>query len=84
MDKFIVKAFGVNRFNLWGWVAVGVAISVYSLRLLNRGDVGRATYFVLLGIFAVLLQTYCAMLAEKIDPRSHFAKAEQGNAADSR
>jgi|688.fasta_scaffold664385_1 hypothetical protein len=84
MDKFIVKAFGVNRFNFWGWVAVGVAISVYSLRLLNRGDVGRATYFVLLGIFAVLLQTYCAMLAEKIDPRSHFAKAEQGNAADSR
>ena len=64
MDKFIVKASGVNRFNLFGWVAAGLLVLVASLGALALGAVQHAIYFVLFGIFGVLLQTYCPARGE--------------------
>ena len=80
MDKLIVTYFGINRLNFWGWVGAGtllILISLFSILLavgshLSGDSVGAhffalgAIYSVLLGIFGVLLQLYCSLLAEKL------------------
>lgn len=80
MDKLIVVIFGVNRVNLWGWVIVGlldVGAAVYLVlgALVPTAGPGLkpeialmiAACLLLLGIFGVLLQMYCALLALKLE-----------------
>jgi hypothetical protein len=81
MDKLIIKLFGVNRLNLVGWVCVGVlvifgsvALGVAALVAYADGDPGASVALLLgsvalllLGVFGVLLQIYCSLLAEKLE-----------------
>jgi hypothetical protein len=81
MDKFIIKLFGVNRLNLVGWVCAGVLVIFGSLALGGVGGVAYAEgdpnasvalllgsiALLLLGVFGVLLQIYCSLLAEKLE-----------------
>jgi len=83
MDKFIVKWFGVNKFNFWFWVVSGLLITVlavglmiYSATLLRLSIAGAqyailvAIAVVLMGQFALALQKYHAKLAEKIEQQN--------------
>jgi hypothetical protein len=81
VDKLIIKLFGVNRMNLWGWCAVGLLVIIGAVVLftvgvlvLLAGDTSKAGVLILLGIgllllghFGVAMQTYCALLAEKLE-----------------
>jgi peptidoglycan/LPS O-acetylase OafA/YrhL len=80
MDNLIVALFGVNRFNLWGWVVgglsvIGLAIYLVVGALVPTAGPGfspevsllLAACLLLLGIFCVLLQMYCALLALKFE-----------------
>jgi hypothetical protein len=82
MDKFIIKLFGVNYLNFWGWFVLGlvmimaiVVLVVGSVVMMVFGE-GRpdlmllaAVAVALLGIFGVLLQIYTGLLAEKLEKR---------------
>jgi hypothetical protein len=89
MDKTIIKLFGINRFNLFGWIFVGLAMIFVTVAmalpiLLSALLPGRslspealllgAIWVLLLGIFGVLLQLYCSLLADKLE-------RQNGNAA---
>jgi hypothetical protein len=82
MDKFIIKLFGLNHLNFWGWISLGlvmiivivVLIAVSVVMMVEGG--GRpdlmllaAVAVALLGIFGVLLQIYTGLLAEKLEKR---------------
>jgi hypothetical protein len=80
MEKFIIKAFGVNQFNFWGWVAAGLLVVGASLMLGQLAFLDRDTNrgilimlgvlgLILLGIFCVLLSLYCSLLAEKLEKK---------------
>ncbi len=80
MDKFIVKMFGINRFNFWGWAVTGMVflfliagLLVFSLGALKK-NIALAQYLALVAIavalfgqFTLSLQEYSAKLAEKIE-----------------
>jgi hypothetical protein len=81
MDRLIVKVFGINRTNLWGWVCAGLLVmggaGVFFLlgygAFLNR-DVDSTLIWLLSGVallllgqFGIALQTYCSLLAEKLE-----------------
>jgi hypothetical protein len=81
VDKFIIKFFGINKMNFWGWVCAGLLLiglvvflfgTGYSAFL--KGDSASMLVsmlvgigLLLLGIFGLLLQLYCGMLAEKLE-----------------
>jgi hypothetical protein len=80
MNDLIVKLFGINRMNLLGWCIVGLMIIGLSVvctvqavlatpNFFNRPDLLLlgAIVLLMLGIFGVQLQIYCAMLAQKIE-----------------
>lgn len=83
MDKFIVKVFGINKLNFWGWIVTGIAILtlaagllVFSLGLIKT-NISLAQYCVLAAIavllfgqFALSLQNYHAKLAKKIEQQN--------------
>ena len=80
MDKFIIKMFGINKVNFWGWfiaemmlLGVAVIFLIYSYDLVKQ-NILKAQYSVLVSIalllmgqFALSLQKYHAKLAEKIE-----------------
>ena len=78
--KIIIALFGVNRSNLLGWCFGGLAVIGASLGAVVLAFVVAppaplrpelllltAICFRLFGIFGVLLQIYCSMLAEKLE-----------------
>jgi len=81
MDRLIVKIFGVNRMNLWGWVCAGLLVmggaGVFFLCAYGAylsGDANATLIWLLSGVallllgqFGVALQTYCSLLAEKLE-----------------
>ncbi len=80
MDKMIVALFGVNRMNLWGWVVggyfvmgsagymvAGAFIPAIGFGFTPEIALLTAACLLLLGIFGVLLQMYCSLLAIKLD-----------------
>ena len=80
MDKFIVKIFGINKLNFWGWIVTGMVFLTVSMGLLVfsvgliKTNIALAQYCVLAAIFLLLfgqfglsLQKYHAKLAEKIE-----------------
>lgn len=78
MNDVIVKLFGVNRMNLFGWCAAGLIVIGLAVLLMVEAAIAAknatpelmllgAIAVLLLGIFGVLLQIYCALLAEKIE-----------------
>jgi hypothetical protein len=82
MDKLIVKLFGINRFNFYGWIAAGLVVIVGSLLFWVAGFafaftdatvaltlVLSAIWLVLIGMFGLFLQVYCALLAEKLEKK---------------
>ena len=74
MDRLIVKAFGVNQLNFFGWLAAGLVIIALSLWAMAMDAVSLAIYLVQLGIFGVLLQMYLSLHTEKIERQSQDAK----------
>jgi hypothetical protein len=90
MDRFIINLFGYTRTNLLGWIVAGLLVMGLSLCLfylayqppLRPGFSPEwyllaAIALLLLGIFGVLLQMYCAQVAEKLerDARAREVKA---------
>jgi hypothetical protein len=81
VDKLIIKLFGVNRMNFVGWCVAGLLIVGASLvsacAALSPGFGADqrlgiwlcAIWLVLMGIFCLLLQLYCSLLAEKLERR---------------
>jgi hypothetical protein len=81
MDKLIIKFFGVNRMNFWGWLCAGLLIIGCCLFLVLlafheyfNGDVLSAIHWLLvciaallLGLFGVALQAYGSLLTEKLE-----------------
>ena len=93
MDKLIVKLFGVNRMNLIGWIWLGFLLIVAAvffiitalpnvIRQPGRPDqlLLAAIAILLLGIFGVLLQIYCAMLAEKLERKPRPTRRDEADA----
>jgi hypothetical protein len=85
VDKAVVKLFGLNRLNFWGWLVTGILLAAVAGYLGVRAaksitlvpqelrplmDVLGAIAFLLLGILGVLLQMYFAMYAEKLEKQS--------------
>src|SRR5262249_14013087 len=79
MDKWIVKLFGMDRFNFFGWLLAGLVVLVGSLVMFGlafafavktelRAELFMlcAIYLVLVGIFGILLSAYSAWYAEKL------------------
>ncbi len=74
------RLLGDNRMNLYGWIAAGLIVFVASVRVVVRA-MGTTTgasptaeaalllaiYFVLIGLFGLLLQSYCARVAKGIE-----------------
>ena len=90
MDKLIIKLFGVNRMNLIGWFITGVGIMILALLLFIgawKASVGAnvpplhlllgTICLLLLGIFGILLQLYCSLLAEKLEKRQEANRERQ-------
>lgn len=78
MNDVIIKLFGINRMNLFGWCAAGLIVIGLAVLLLVEAAIATknatpelmllgAIALLLLGIFGVQLQVYCSMLAEKIE-----------------
>jgi len=78
--RWTSRLFGDNRMNLYGWIAAGLLVFVASARLVVRAmrtTAGAsptveaalllAIYFVLIGLFGLLLQSYCARVAKGIE-----------------
>jgi type VI protein secretion system component VasK len=85
MDKLIVKLFGINRLNFYGWIAAGLFVIVGSLLFWAVGFfftfadpmfalamVLSAIWVVLIGMFGLFLQLYCALLAEKLEKKEEL------------
>lgn len=83
MDKFIIKTFGINKLNFWGWIAAGfciiagcivVGVIILKHMLQNGMDVHLCALlgilFVLFGQFCLSLQKYCSKLAEKLEQKN--------------
>jgi hypothetical protein len=81
VDKLIIKLFGVNRMNFWGWVCAGLLVIGCCLFFFARayaeflkGGVSLTIVFLLAGIgvlllgqFGLALQTYGSLLTEKLE-----------------
>lgn len=80
MDKLIVSLFGVNKFNFFGWLftfllllivatvlVVGALVPPLGVGLSPVVALLTAACVLLAGIFGVLVQLYCAMMAVRIE-----------------
>ena len=68
------KLFSDNNFNFYGWLFAGLLIIIGSITFTVIGLINdksnliiAAIYFVLLGVFGIMLQNYHSRLAEKLD-----------------
>ncbi len=88
MNSLIVKLFGVNAMNLIGWCATGLLIIALAVILVADAALTAknvtpellllgAIALLLLGIFGVLLQIYCSLLAEKLERRHAVRESER-------
>jgi type IV secretory pathway TrbL component len=74
MKSMKSKLFGDNKLNFYGWILGGLAIMLGSLYIarsaLQENSIIAmllAIYFVLIGIFGILLQNYHSRVSEKMD-----------------
>lgn len=81
MNKLIIKLFGINQMNFWGWIIAGVLLLIccgcfFALAFSafqGNDSAGAIVYllyglgFLLFGQFVLALQTYCSLLAEKLE-----------------
>ncbi|MEM8883662.1 MAG: hypothetical protein AAGD14_06330 [Planctomycetota bacterium] len=78
MNGWKSKLFGDNTLNFWGWLVAGVTILVASAAaVLYAVTIGAyrspeaillfAIWVLLVGVFGVLLQSYLARVARKLD-----------------
>ena len=85
MDKFIIKFFGINHFNFYGWCVAGLFVIVLSVLLVIASVVSApdphlslmlmlgAIWLLLLGIFTALMSFYSSLLAEKLEQKQELA-----------
>jgi hypothetical protein len=92
VDRLIIKLFGVNKMNFWGWFAAGMLVLVAALGLFALGaravfagddrmmlfSLLTAIFVTLIGIFGVLLSIYCSLLAEKLESTKALRREESG------
>ena len=80
MATWMTKLFGDNRLNFYGWIIAGLIVAGVSMLLVvaailtgafrsPEGMLLVAIYFVLLGLFSIALQNYCARAAGAIERR---------------
>lgn len=78
MSSWMTKLFGDNRLNFYGWIAAGLIVAGVSLLLAvaailtgalrsPEGIMLVAIYLILLGVFGIALQSYCARVAAAIE-----------------
>jgi hypothetical protein len=80
LDTLIIKLFGWNRTNLFGWTVTGLLIiagvafalvktsgSFFDDNAPVSARLEWGILFALMGIFGLHLQTYCARIAEKLE-----------------
>ena len=97
MDKLIVGLFGVNRINLLGWLVAGLlllGLAFYLVIAAVQPLMGKAIppeillltaiCLLLTGIFGVLLQLYCSLLAVKLDLKAGPTSNEEKSASTNR
>ncbi len=90
MDKLIVYLFGINRMNLLGWVTAGLLVlgvaaylvvgavsPPFAVGLPPVNALLVAISLLLMGIFGLLLQIYCSLLASRLEapPRTQAPEA---------
>jgi Co/Zn/Cd efflux system component len=83
MNDFLNKLFGFNYINLVAWIIAGLCLlgvsGFFGYQAFERGKeqpVDTATYILcliailLLGLFCLLLQIYCALVVEQLNKQS--------------
>ena len=90
MKHWKTRLFGDNSFNFYGWIVAGLVVLGWSAYFVKRGlDADQylsaqaayliAIYMLLLGCFGVVLHTYLARVAEKLDaPKKEKADEHDG------
>jgi TRAP-type mannitol/chloroaromatic compound transport system permease small subunit len=80
MDKFIIKTFGINKVNFWGWVFSGLLIMAGAVvagslaigyMIINGFEIQSllllGILWVLFGQFCLSAQSYLSKMAEKLE-----------------
>jgi len=81
MNKLIIKLFGINQMNFWGWIFAAVLVFIgcgvffaMAYFAFMKKDSNSAIVFLLaaiglllVGHFGLAVQTYCSLLAEKLE-----------------
>jgi hypothetical protein len=88
MKTWKSKLFGDNCFNLFGWIAAGMAVMGVSLlciiKAIQSGAYSSPTclllgaiYFIVLGHFGISLQNYCSRVARNIEAEDAEKKSKK-------